>query len=135
MKPPPVVAATFKSYPDPIRADLLALRELVIETANETAGVGKIEETLKWGQPSYITPQTKSGSTIRVAPTAKDSDHDYAMYFICSTTLVESFREMFGDTFIYDGDRALLFKVGDDVPQNELRACIAMALTYHLNKA
>lgn len=37
------------------------LRELVIETAGETHGVDVLEETLKWGEPSFIT---KNGSTL-----------------------------------------------------------------------
>ncbi len=39
------------------------LRHLVLETASETEGVNKLEETLKWGEPSYLT---KNGSTIRM---------------------------------------------------------------------
>ena len=128
----PDVAATFASYDDRVRAELLVLRELILATADETAGVGRIEETLKWGQPSYLTPETKSGSTVRIAPTKADSAFDYAMFFICSTNLVERFEDLFGDVFHYDGDRALLFSIGDEVPENELRQCVAMALTYHL---
>ena len=56
------------------------------------------------------------------------------MYFICHTNLVESFNDLFGDVFAYDGNRALLFTVGEDIPENELRQCVAMALTYHLSK-
>lgn len=55
-----------------------------------------------------------------------------AMYFICHTNLVERFESMFGDAFAYEGNRALLFSVGDDHRANELRECVAMALTYHL---
>lgn len=128
------VAAAFASYPEPVTEALLALRRLIFDTAVETPEAGAIEETLKWGQPSYLTSATRSGSTIRVAPTNADSHYDYAMYFICSTNLVQSFRVMFGDVFEYDGDRALLFTVGTEVPENELRQCVEMALTYHLTK-
>jgi hypothetical protein len=57
------------------------------------------------------------------------------MYFICHTNLVAAFKGLFGDLFSYDGNRALMFDVGDEVPENELRECVAMALTYHLNKS
>lgn len=128
----PEVQAVFDSYGDDLRQPLLDLRELIFETAAETTGVGPLEETLKWGQPSYLTTTTKSGSTVRVAPTGSKSRHDYAIFFICHTDLVERFRSLFGETFAYDGNRALLFTIGTEIPLNELRQCIAMALTYRL---
>lgn len=128
----PDVAAVFASYDAGVRTELLELRQLILATAEETAGVGPITETLKWGQPSYLTSESGSGSTIRVAPTRPGSEYDYAMFFICHTNLVESFKDLFGDVFVYDGNRALLFSVGAERPEDELRACIVMALTYHL---
>ncbi len=62
----PAVEAVFSTYPKPIKAKLLALRRLIFDTAKTTSGVGALEETLKWGQPSYLTTETKSGSTIRI---------------------------------------------------------------------
>lgn len=128
----PEVSAVFSSYDAETQTGLLALRRLVFDTAEETPGVGQLQETLRWQQPSYLTPQTKSGSTIRIAPTGTKSNADYAMYFICHTDLVERFRSLFGDRFHYDGNRALEFSLGAEIPSNELRQCIAMALTYHL---
>lgn len=128
------VSTVFASYPEAVRTRLFALRRLILDTAEETSGVGAIEETLKWGQPAYLTSETGSGSTIRIAPTGPRSGHDYAMYFICHTDLVETFGQVFGDVFTYERNRALLFKVGDDIPQVELRECVAMALTYHQSK-
>ena len=128
------VASTFDAYDGAVRKELLALRQLILDTANATPDVGPIEETLKWAQPSYLTSVSGSGSTIRIAPTAKKSSHDYAMFFICHTTLVDDFKSLFGDLFSYDGNRAVLFRVGDTIPKNELRECIAMALTYHRSR-
>lgn len=128
---PSEVAAAFSDYPEPIRGELLVLRDLIFATASETDGVGAITETLKWGEPAYLTKETRSGSTIRLAPTNAKSTHDYAMFFICSTNLVSDFRAQFGDTFAYEGERAVLFSVGDSIPINELRECVRMALTYH----
>lgn len=128
---PTAVADTFDSYPDEVRQRLLELRELVLATAAEVEGVGRIEETLKWGQPSYLTPDTGAGTTIRVAPTGKGSTHDFGLFVPCGTDLLSSFRDLFGDTLDYDGNRAVLFRVGDPLPIDELRECITMALTYH----
>lgn len=126
------VAETFNSYDPVMRAQLMELRALIFLTANETSGVGHLEEALRWGQPSYITTHTHSGSTIRIAPTKTNSSGDYAMYFICNTDLISRFRTAFGDTFTYETNRAILFSTGSQIPVNELRQCIAMALTYHL---
>ena len=129
---PTAVADTFASYESDIAKELCKLRELILVTAAETDGVGVIEEGLRWNQPSFLTTRSRSGSTIRVAPTSAKSDHDFAMFFICNTTLVEGFRDQFGDTFTYDGNRALLFNVGDELPVEELRQCVTQALTYKL---
>lgn len=125
------VAAAYDSYGEDVRLGLLEMRRLILETAEETQGVGPIEESIKWGQPAYRTVETGSGSTIRLAPAGRDSGYDYAMYFICSTNLIGQFEDLFGDTFTYDGERALLFKIGEPWPTDELRECVAMALTYH----
>ncbi len=90
----PAVAAVFNAYPGPLKAKLLALRRLIFETAKATKGVGALQETLKWGQPSYLTPQTKSGSTIRIDQ-VKSAANQYAVYFHCQTDLVETFRELY----------------------------------------
>ena len=51
----PAVKAKFDSYPAKVRRKMLALRELVFRTASSTPSVGEIQETLKWGEPAYVT--------------------------------------------------------------------------------
>ena len=130
---PDDVAAVFASYPPALRERLLALRRLILETAASTEGVGEIEEALRWGEPSYLTPRTKSGSTVRLNRLRGTEDR-YAMYFKCTTTLVQTFRQLYADVFTFSGNRALVFHVDDRVPSNELSHCIALALRYHLDK-
>jgi hypothetical protein len=127
------VAAVFASYPKDIKAKLMVLRQLIFDVASRTDGVGKIEETLKWGQPSYLTTQSRSGSLIRIDQ-IKSQVGKYAMYFHCQTTLVDTFKEMYRDVFEFEGNRSILFSVKDKLPAEALRQCISMALTYHLNK-
>jgi hypothetical protein len=126
------VASAFKAYPPGIRAKLMALRELVFDTAQRTAGVGRLSETLKWGQPSYLTEETGSGTTVRI-DRLKAGD-GYAAYFHCQSGLIGQFRELYPDTFRYEGKRAIVFAAGDRVPAKELRHCIALALTHHARK-
>jgi hypothetical protein len=129
----PEIAAVFDSYPQEVKTKLLFLRQLIFDTAEKIEGVGEIEETLKWGEPSYLTPVTKSGSTIRIA--WKESQRDqYAMYFKCTANLVPAFREKFPQIFKYGGNRSIDFNIIDEIPTTELKKCIALALTYHLNK-
>ena len=127
----PSVVATFNGYPKDLRAKLLKLRELIFEVAAETPGVGTIKETLKWGEPAYLTTNTKSGSTIRIA-WKKSQPDQYSIYFICTTNHIETFRSMFPRDFQYEGNRAINFRAEDAVPEDALRFCIAAALTHHL---
>jgi Domain of unknown function (DU1801) len=129
----PAVDAVFDAYPKPLKAKLLALRRLIFDTAKTTKGVGALQETLKWGQPSYLTPETKSGSTIRIDQ-VKSTAGQYALYFHCQTDLVETFRELYPREFSYGGNRSILLNAQDEIPEAALRHCVALALTYHLNK-
>jgi hypothetical protein len=127
------VDAVFSAYPRPVKAKLLALRRLIFDTAKVTKGVGRLEETLKWGQPSYLTAETKSGSTIRI-DWLKAGVNRYAVFFHCQTNLVETFRELYPTELSYGGNRCILLDAKKDVPEAALRHCVALALTYHLRK-
>lgn len=127
------VAQAFEAYPPAMRRRLLALRQLIFETAAATEGVGPLDETLKWGEPAYVTSQSKSGSTIRI-DWKKKAPSQYAMYFNCQTSLVETFRTLFPNDFRFEGNRAIVFGESDEVPRDALTFCIAAALTYHRDK-
>jgi hypothetical protein len=129
---PKPAAALFDAYPAPVKARLLALRRLIFETAKATKGVGALEETLKWGQPSYLTPETGSGSTVRIDQVKPAADR-VAVYFHCQTNLVETFRELYPE-LSYSGNRAILLDVAGKLPEPALRHCVALALTYHLRR-
>lgn len=121
------VDKVFANYPDNVRDKMLFLRKLVIETAEETEGLKEIEETLKWGEPSFVT---KSGSTLRMDWKEKTPDQ-YAMYFQCTSRLVETFRLVFVNKFQFEGNRAIVFQLNQKIPSNELKKCIKASLTYH----
>ncbi len=129
----PAVEAVFLKYPQPVQSKLMALRAMIFDTAARTKGVGKIEETLKWGQPSYLTQSTRSGSTIRIDQ-IKDAPGTFGVYVHCQTSLIETFRSQYPNLMRFEGNRGIIFDAADDLPESALRHCIAMALTYHLRK-
>jgi hypothetical protein len=127
VKTNPEVELVFANYPDSVRNRMLAMRKLVVETAAELDEITELEETLKWGEPSYLT---KNGSTIRMDWKSK-SPNQYAMYFKCTSRLVETFKIVFNGTFNFEGKRAIIFQMEDQIPKEELKNCIKAALTYH----
>jgi hypothetical protein len=128
------VARIFGAYPAKLRGRLISLRRLIMKTAAKTEGVGALEETLKWGQPSYLTSETKSGSTIRIGQ-VKASEEKYAVYFHCQTDLVATFRELYPKKFEYESNRAVVLNANKKPDEKALAHCIALALTYHARKA
>ena len=128
---PADVVAAFDAFPAAVRSRLLDVRSLIFETAAELEGVGELTESLKWGEPAYLTKQTGSGSTIRLGRLAK-SDQCCAILFNCRTTLIENFRDRFPDQFEYRQNRALVLPTKGRLPRTALAVCISMGLTYHL---
>ncbi len=129
----PPVAKVFAGYPPHLRRKLLALRERIFETAPKIDGVGEIEETLKWGEPAYVTGKTRSGSTVRRG-WKKSTPGQSFMYFICTTNLIETFKTIIPHDFKFEGNRALVFSEDEAVPMDSLAICVAAALTYQRDK-
>jgi len=127
IKSNPEVERVFNNYPESVRNKMLALRKLVIETASRIDGITELEETLKWGEPSYLT---KNGSTLRMDWKSK-TPNQYAIYFKCTSRLVETFKIVFVNNFVFEGNRAIIFQMDDQIPVNELKECIKATLTYH----
>ncbi len=123
----PLVKDVFDNYPKSVHDQLLHLRELILSAASEIEGLEKLEETLKWGEPSYLS---KYGSTVRIDWKEKNPEQ-FAIYFKCTSKLVPTFKTIYKDTFKFEGNRAIVFKLNDKIPEIELKHCISLALTYH----
>ena len=121
----------FGKAPPAVRKKLLELRALILETARKTPGVGAIEEAMKWKEPSFLTAETKSGSTVRIAWKEKPSLH-IGIYFNCKTDLIETFRSLYPNDFTFEGRRAIIFSPEEEIPVEKLSHCIAIAQSYHL---
>ncbi len=125
----PQVAAAFAAFPDAERADLLLLRDLIFDVAARTPGVGRIKETLKWGQPAYLTPESKSGTSLRLG---MPKTGGFALYVHCQTSLIPNFCALSPGELAYEGNRAIRFETGTDTSDTPITLLIANALTYHL---
>ena len=119
---PPDVAAVIGQCP----TRLLQVRDLIFDLADEL-DVGPLTETLKWGEPAYLTETTKAGSTVRLAL----KDGQPAVFFVCNSGLVEGFRADFPE-LSYLGRRGILLDERAD--DGLLELCISRALTFHRNK-
>lgn len=125
------VRSVFDSYPDKYRRPLLQIRELIYSIASKIPEVGGLEESLKWGQPSYSTVK-KIGSPIRLDRFGADK---IAIFFNCQTSLVSNFIRLFGDKLDFSNNRAIVINPNEKLTIDELSFCIDKALTYHLNKS
>ena len=121
------VRNTIQLYPEIIQEHLLSIREMIFTLATQNPDIGEIEETLKWGEPSYIA---KHGSTIRLS-WRKSSPENYGIFFNCKSKLVETFRDIYPTSFKYKDNRAIVFNSKQKIPKYELNHCLLLALTYH----
>jgi hypothetical protein len=122
-----------KHQPSEMRKALMDLRRIILATAESTLGVGPIEEALRWGQLSFLTTQSKSGSTIRIDALRNDPSK-YAVYVHCQSGLIDDFRNRYPTQMTYVDQRSIEFTLGKPLPMAELCHCISLALTYHLRK-
>lgn len=110
----------------------MELRALLFETAAETASVGPIKETLRWGEPAYLTAPG-IGSALRLAWKPRAPER-VGLFVICSTDLLDRYRSFDLTGLELEGDRGLLIPIDGDLPKDALRRCMREALTYHIAK-
>lgn len=122
-----LVVDLINSYPKKARNRLLDLRKLIFKTARKIESQYPLQETLKWGEPSYLT---KNGSTLRMDWKESTTDQ-YALYFNCKSKIVDTIKEIYGELFEYQGNRAVILPLNKKLPVSVVRHCIQFALTYH----
>lgn len=111
----------------------MAVRQNLFRVAGTNPAIGPIHETLKWGDPAYLTPDTGSGSTIRLAWKSALPGM-CGIYLNCQTDLIERMRSLYPNAFQYQGNRAALFPVDTPPDSDAVSHCLEMALTYHSAK-
>lgn len=130
--PPPAAAKVLDACPAAARQAVTALRTLILETAAELDGVGPLTETLKWGEPAYLTEKPRTGTTIRLGWDERGST--LSLYVHCQTTLIKEWRDLYEPELTFIGNRELSLPTDQALPHAALKHCIAMALTYHSRK-
>ena len=124
----PQIAAVFAAFPAPARATLTDLRTLIFELAAELP-IGGLDESLKWGQPSYLGRMPNSGTPIRLGVTKSG---DVAILAHCQSTVISDFRAIAPLGMRFDGNRALLLAAEDRPDDAAIAPLIRAALTYRL---
>jgi len=131
----------YAQFPPAPRRVLMQLRRLIYATAAGDSSIGALTETLKWGEPAFLTQATKSGTTVRIGWKAKTPE-DIALYVHCQTSLVETFRTLYraeyetgnNEELRFEGNRAVIVGIDRELPEEALKRMIHAALTYHLHK-
>ena len=124
----PAAHDAFAAFPQPARETLMSLRKMIYEIA-QTLPVGRIEESTKWDQPSYATPDTKLATPIRLGLSKAG---DPAVFTHCQTTVMSDFRALAPANMVFDGNRAVHLPVDKSPNLDDLAPLIRAALTYRL---
>ncbi len=125
----PNVEITFYEFPEPRRELLFDLRDTIYRVSEADKRIGDLSEELRWGDPSYITAQTNSGSTVRLGLFGKTK---VALFFHCKTSLVEDFKQKYSNELEYSKNRAIVIDPLSVPPTEILENCIHASLTYKL---
>ncbi len=129
----PRVEKVFDSFPENLQEPLHSLRKMILATAAETEGIGRVEEKVVRGLPAYLTSESRSGTTVRIGP-VRDRPGYYAVFFNSQLDLVESFRTQFAGLFEFEGMHAIAFHYNAEIPLSAVCSCIRSALTYYLEE-
>ena len=123
------VKREYYKFPKKMQTKMLELREMIFEVANNNKNIGKISETLKWGEPTYQPNQSKTGSPLKINY-KKEMGTNFSLYVMSSTDLIETFKKLYPKTFYYNGTREVIINSNKKIPRKEIYNCIELALTY-----
>lgn len=127
------VLKCISQWPEPARRSFSTIRHIVLDVASRT-GVGTLEETLKWGQPSWLPRKKGVGATLRCNWSAKRPDH-ISLFVHCGSRIIEMIQPLYPTSFQYEGQRGLHMVLDDPLPIDAIDHCVALTLTYHRKSA
>jgi len=118
----------FQSFDANTRGPLEVARKIILETASELDQIDQMDESLKWGQPSYA-PTPKTGTPIRLGVTKSGEP---TLFVHCQTTLVSDLEADNAHGLQTIDNRAVVLPKTDLNAHQGLRNFVKAALTYHL---
>ena len=116
----------------PAQEALWTCRALFHDIAREN-DVGPLDESLKWGQPSWRPVRPRTGSTIRMGWTDSQPDQ-LALFVDCKTDLAARMRDIYPDLPRNDGRREIGLSLKAPLPEQALAHLAEMTFTYHRAK-
>ena len=99
----------------------------------EQAKVGTLDETLKWGQPSWRPSKSRTGSTLRIDWNPKFPDR-LSFFVDCKTDLAARMQTLYPDLPENDGQRHLAITLSAPLPEQAITHLADMTFTYHRAK-
>ncbi|SHJ67586.1 hypothetical protein SAMN05444000_111116 [Shimia gijangensis] len=130
-KYPSDIETTIAGWPEAAKTCFHALRKVIFQTAASNSAVGTLEEVLKWGEPSFLTSQTRSGTTLRISWKPKTPD-EIGVFVICRTDMLKQVRALYPEAFRYEGTRAAYLPLSHPIPEEAVAYLAMRAQTYHL---
>ena len=111
------------------RRSLMEIRSLIFAEAASLPDPADVEESLKWGEPSYRLAGRNRGKAVRINR-HKSGMGKIALFFHCRTGLVEQFREQLGDSVAFEGNRAVVLQGGPLLDTGIVRHLVHQAFSY-----
>ncbi len=124
----PDVQAAFDTAPPAAQKGMMDLRALIFTVAADLPEIGEISETLRWGQPAYITSK-RAGASLRLGVPKTGG---FALYTHCQTSLIADFATAFPNMDKVEGTRAIHFTDATQIDPIRHGMLIRSILTYHL---
>lgn len=129
---PNSVHAEVITWPKAAQDSFRHLRAVFLATA-ETAQIGPLDETLKWGQPAWRPRKPRTGATLRMTWMPSEPDH-LVILVDCKTDLAVRMRTLYPNLGINDGQRRIALCLHRPHSEEPLRHLAAMTFCYHLDR-
>lgn len=124
----PEVRAAFDAAPPDAQRGMLCLRDLIYTVAADLPEIGNLTETLRWGQPAYVTSK-RAGASLRLGIPKSGG---FALYTHCQTSLIADFTTAFPNMDKVEGTRAIHFTDATQIDPSRHGMLVNSILTYHL---
>lgn len=127
---PAPILDQIQHWPEAAQLRLQAMRALFYDVA-DTAKIGPLDESLKWGQPAWRPRRARMGSTVRLN-WSEAAPRSLMAYVDCKTDLATQLHSRFPH-FPNDGRRALRFDLGHADTDAAWQLAF-LTFTYHRSK-